>query len=177
MPDPALEPLFEQARAAVRRRDYTSAAQLYRDALAVDGSSHEALEGLAMMLFASGDLSGAIEQFQRLTLVQPLVARHYVNLGAIFNRQGEHQKAVDALRKRISDLEARIAEREAQVKDLEAAMSAPGFYDDREKSKQAADRHQALMWEVGDLIGQWEALQDHASEHAPQPSSGQASES
>ena len=76
------------------------------------------------------------------------------------------QKAADALRKRISDLEARIAEREAQVKELEAAMSAPGFYDDREKSKQAADRHQALMWEVGDLIGQWEALQDHASQHA-----------
>ena len=45
-------------------------------------------------------------------------------------------------------------------------MSAPGFYDDREKSKKAADRHQALMWEVGDLIGQWEALQDHASENA-----------
>ncbi len=76
------------------------------------------------------------------------------------------QKTAEALRKRISDLETRIAEREAQVKELEAAMSAPGFYDDREKSKQAADRHQALMWEVGDLIGQWEALQDHASEHA-----------
>ena len=87
------------------------------------------------------------------------------------------QKAADALRKRISDLETRIAAREAEVKELEAAMSAPGFYDDREKSKQAADRHQALMWEVGDLIGQWEALQDHASEHAPRPSSGQASES
>jgi hypothetical protein len=49
------------------------------------------------------------------------------------------------------------------VKELEAAMVAPGFYDDREKSKVASDRHQALMWEVGDLIGQWEALQDHAA--------------
>ena len=43
-------------------------------------------------------------------------------------------------------------------------MSAPGFYDDRDASKAAADRHQALMWEVGDLMGQWEALQNHASE-------------
>ena len=76
------------------------------------------------------------------------------------------QKAAEALRKRISDLETRIAAREAEVKEVEAAMSAPGFYDDREKSKQAIDRHQALMWEVGDLISQWEALQDHASEHA-----------
>ena len=76
------------------------------------------------------------------------------------------QKAAESLRKRIAELEARIAQRETEVKELEAAMSAPGFYDDRDKAKQAADRHQALMWEVGDLMGQWEALQDHASEHA-----------
>ena len=44
-------------------------------------------------------------------------------------------------------------------------MSAPGFYDDRDASKQLVDQHQALMWEVGDLMGQWEALQEHAAEH------------
>jgi ATP-binding cassette subfamily F protein 3 len=76
------------------------------------------------------------------------------------------QRAAESLQRRISDLEVRIAEKESQVKELEAAMSAPGFYDDRDAAKAAADRHQALMWEVGDLIGQWEALQEHASEHA-----------
>jgi ATP-binding cassette subfamily F protein 3 len=74
------------------------------------------------------------------------------------------QRAIDSLHKRIADLESRIAEREAQVKELESAMSAPGFYDDRDASRQAIDRHQALMWEVGDLMAQWEALQEHASE-------------
>jgi len=74
----------------------------------------------------------------------------------------KEQKAVEALRNRIAALEARIAEREAAVKELEAAMSAPGFYDDREASKTVVDRHQALMWEVGDLMSQWEALQEHA---------------
>jgi ATP-binding cassette subfamily F protein 3 len=69
-----------------------------------------------------------------------------------------------ALQKRITDLEGRIAEREAQVKELEAMMATAGFYDDREGSKQVVDRHQALMWEVGDLIAQWEALQEHAQE-------------
>jgi len=43
-------------------------------------------------------------------------------------------------------------------------MSAPGFYEDRDASKQLVDQHQALMWEVGDLMGQWEALQEHAAE-------------
>ena len=43
-------------------------------------------------------------------------------------------------------------------------MSAPGFYDDRDASKQVIDQHQALMWEVGDLMAQWEALQEHAAE-------------
>ncbi len=73
-------------------------------------------------------------------------------------------RASQALQKRITDLEGRIAEREAQVKELEAMMATAGFYDDREGSKQVVDRHQALMWEVGDLMAQWEALQEHAQE-------------
>ena len=74
------------------------------------------------------------------------------------------QRATDALQKRISELESRIAEREAQVKELEATMAAPGFYENLEAVKPVTDRHQALMWEVGDLIAQWEALQEHAAE-------------
>ena len=69
------------------------------------------------------------------------------------------KKAADGLRKRIEDLEARIAERETAIKDIEASMSAPGFYDDREAAQPLIDRHQTLMWEVGDLMNQWEALQ------------------
>jgi ATP-binding cassette subfamily F protein 3 len=76
----------------------------------------------------------------------------------------KQQRAAEALQKRIADLEGRIAEREARVKDLEAAMSAPGFYDDREASKQLIEQHQTLMWEVGDLMSQWEALQEHAGQ-------------
>ena len=73
-------------------------------------------------------------------------------------------REAQALQKRITDLEGRIAEREAEVKKLEARMATAGFYDDREESRQVVDRHQALMWEVGDLMAQWEALQEHAQE-------------
>ena len=46
----------------------------------------------------------------------------------------------------------------------ETAMSAPGFYADHETSKPVLDRHQSLMWEVGDLLSQWEMLQAEAEE-------------
>ena len=76
----------------------------------------------------------------------------------------KRDREAQALQKRITDLEGRIAEREALVKELEARMASAGFYDDREGSKEVVDRHQALMWEVGDLIAQWEALQEHAQQ-------------
>jgi ATP-binding cassette subfamily F protein 3 len=69
------------------------------------------------------------------------------------------RKAQDARRKRIDDLESRIADRENAIKEIEATMSAPGFYDNHEIAKPVIDRHQALMWEVGDLMSQWEELQ------------------
>jgi ATP-binding cassette subfamily F protein 3 len=69
------------------------------------------------------------------------------------------RKAVDARRKRIDDLEARIADREQAIKTIEATMSAPGFYDNHETAKPVIDKHQTLMWEVGDLMHQWEELQ------------------
>jgi ATP-binding cassette subfamily F protein 3 len=71
------------------------------------------------------------------------------------------RKAEDARKRRVDELEARISEREAEIKKIEAQMSEPGFYDNHETSKPVIDRHQALMWEVGDLMGQWEALQEN----------------
>ncbi len=53
----------------------------------------------------------------------------------------------------------RVGILERAVKEIEASMAVPGFYDDREASAAAIDRHQALMWEVGDLMHQWEELQ------------------
>ena len=47
-------------------------------------------------------------------------------------------------------------------------MTAPGFYDDRERAAQAAEEHQKLMWETGDLMAQWEALQAEVDEKSRQ---------
>ena len=69
------------------------------------------------------------------------------------------KRAQAAREKRIGELERRIAEREGKIKEIEAAMASPGFYDDRAAAQPVVDEHQNLMWEVGDLMGQWEALQ------------------
>ena len=76
------------------------------------------------------------------------------------------QRRLDGLRRRIADLEQRIAEREEAVRGLEADMAAPGFFADQASADEAVKRHQALMWEVGDLMNQWEALEEEAAERA-----------
>jgi ATP-binding cassette subfamily F protein 3 len=73
------------------------------------------------------------------------------------------------LQKRIAELEGRIAACETEVKELEQVMAEPGFFEKHESAKPIVDRHQALMWQVGDLIAQWEALQEHSSESTAEP--------
>jgi ATP-binding cassette subfamily F protein 3 len=79
------------------------------------------------------------------------------------------RRAVEAMRARIADLEARIADREREMRELEARMADPGFYADRDASRPAVDRHQALMWEIGDLMHQWEELSAEAETLANGP--------
>ncbi|HYN09133.1 MAG TPA: ABC-F family ATP-binding cassette domain-containing protein [Vicinamibacterales bacterium] len=69
------------------------------------------------------------------------------------------RRAADDRARRIADLEARIATRESEIREIEARMATPGFYDQRDEAETVVTRHQTLMWEVGDLMNQWEALQ------------------
>jgi ATP-binding cassette, subfamily F, member 3 len=73
--------------------------------------------------------------------------------------QRKRDQELKAAKSRVSELEGKIAERERAMKEIETAMSAPGFYDDRDQAKPLIDRHQTLMWELGDLMLQWEQLQ------------------
>ena len=72
----------------------------------------------------------------------------------------KRQRALDDRNRRIADLEGRITERERQIRDLEAQMADSGFYQNREVADATVARHHQLMWEVGDLMNQWEALQE-----------------
>jgi ATP-binding cassette, subfamily F, member 3 len=72
------------------------------------------------------------------------------------------RRAWEAHQERVARLESRIADCEQEIKALEAEMARPGFYEDATASKPAIDRHQALMWEVGDRMAEWEALLEAA---------------
>ena len=76
-----------------------------------------------------------------------------------------HQRRLDALYSRIAELERRIGEREEAIHHLEIEMTAPGFYEDVQAAEKTVRRHQDLMWEVGDLMNQWEALETEVLEH------------
>jgi ATP-binding cassette, subfamily F, member 3 len=80
--------------------------------------------------------------------------------------KNKRERAFKTLKNRITELEARIAEREKAIKDVEQLMAAADFYNDHEKSKPVLAQHQALMWEVGELLGQWEMLQSEADQYA-----------
>jgi len=69
------------------------------------------------------------------------------------------QRADDQKHKQIDALETRIAACEQEMRELETAMAAPGFYEDRAAAQPLIDRHQTLMWQLGDLMHAWEDLQ------------------
>jgi ATP-binding cassette subfamily F protein 3 len=89
----------------------------------------------------------------------PKPASTYADKKKVDAEARRRQKTADERARRVKDLEQRIAEREDAIRELEAQMSAPGFYDTRETAEPIISRHQALMWEVGDLMNQWEGLQ------------------
>jgi ATP-binding cassette subfamily F protein 3 len=82
------------------------------------------------------------------------------------SEERRRKRELRARHQRIADLEARIADRERAIREIESSMAEPGFYDDREAAQPLVDRHQALMWEVGELMQQWESLCEIANADA-----------
>jgi ATP-binding cassette, subfamily F, member 3 len=66
-------------------------------------------------------------------------------------------------KQRLDEIEKRIAEKEAAVGEIEKAMTEPGFFDDRARAEKAAKDRESLMWEVNDLMSQWELMQQEAA--------------
>ena len=74
----------------------------------------------------------------------------------------KRQRAAQQRQAELDKLENEIAECERAIREIEQTMSSPGFYDDRAVAQPIIDKHQALMWKVGDLMHRWEELQTAA---------------
>jgi ATP-binding cassette subfamily F protein 3 len=89
---------------------------------------------------------------------QPDTGRDYIAKKRDAAEQRKKDKARRALEARVADLEGRIGDTERAIKDLEARMGDPAFYARPDGGKPLIDEHQSLMWQVGELLGQWEML-------------------
>ena len=100
-------------------------------------------------------------------LGSPTSAPRLRQSGALPERQ-VLEREVKRMKTRLAELETRVAEAEQAVKALEVRMAEPGFYDDRARAAQAAEEHQKAMWQAGELMAQWEALQAEYDEKSQQ---------
>jgi ATP-binding cassette, subfamily F, member 3 len=96
----------------------------------------------------------------------PAPAQSYSDRKQASAEKAKRERAYKALKNRVAELEARIADKEKAIKDVEQKMGAADFYTDHEKSKPVLAQHQSLMWEVGELLGQWEMLQAEAEQYS-----------
>jgi hypothetical protein len=79
----------------------------------------------------------------------------------------KRERAVQATQARIDAVEKQIADCEAALREVEQTMASPGFYENREAAQPIIERHQHLMWQVGDLMHQWEKLQSATDPTGP----------
>lgn len=145
---PDFAALFDQAKAQLKHRHYDEAIALLLQAEQIDPDSPELHEALATAYVLTGKIELAIEQFRRVTLLAPRKAPAFVNLGALYNRQGEHAKAVEMCRKAIQ-LDRKSADAYynlgiAQRKLNQLALAVPAYREAVRINPQLTVAHQNL---------------------------------
>jgi ATP-binding cassette subfamily F protein 3 len=75
------------------------------------------------------------------------------------DRNRRHDATKD-LRKRIEKLERDLGRAEAEVADLQRQLSDPAVYDDHEKVRALAERHEAAKDRAASLMETWVATHD-----------------
>ncbi len=101
MSDADIDALCKLADNCLQLGQAKQAKELFDKAITANIDCAEAHEGLASIAAMNSDYATAIAHYVKLTLLKPMEARYFTNLGAIYNRTGEYQKAVDVLRKAI----------------------------------------------------------------------------
>lgn len=95
------EAICKLASDCLQLQQVKQAKELYDQAIAHDVDCVEAHEGLASIAYLNDDFEKAAAHYIKLTLLKPTDARNYTNLGAVYNRAGEFDKAIEVLQKAI----------------------------------------------------------------------------
>jgi tetratricopeptide (TPR) repeat protein len=97
-----LESLCKEGRQLFRQGKHAEAIRVFEQALTIDPDQFEIHDAIATAHFVLKQYDQAIEHFTRMTQLKPMNAKAYINLGAVYNRKEEFQKAADILKKAIS---------------------------------------------------------------------------
>jgi Flp pilus assembly protein TadD len=85
------------------QRDHQGAQRHFQDALALARESPEVLNNLGYSRYLSGNRRGAIAAYQEALKIDPKYERAWRNLALVYARDGNYDKAIDALSK-VQDL-------------------------------------------------------------------------
>ena len=96
-----LEILRGKAQEALSHGQYQEARQLYQQALGYRSDHPDLHYGIATVCFVLADLHSAVYHFKEAARLDPLRAGAYINLGAVYNRLGQYEDALTALRRGI----------------------------------------------------------------------------
>lgn len=97
----SLNELCEKAQELAAEGQLDDAIALFQKAIERDADHVDSHEGLALAFSLTSDWTLAEKHFAKLIQLQPMQARHYINLGTMHNRKGDYQKAVDTLRRAL----------------------------------------------------------------------------
>lgn len=94
--------LCDQARQHLKHREFDKAIETYMRARQIDDDRPELHEALATAYILTGKIEAAIEHLVLETQLAPRKASAFVNLGALYNRIGDHHQAVIMCRKAVA---------------------------------------------------------------------------
>jgi len=92
----------EEGKDHLRHRRNAEAVSAFGQAIEADNANAESFEGLGTACYLLDRLDDALAAFETAARLAPLSGRAQINMGAIYNRQGDYRKAAQVIRKGLS---------------------------------------------------------------------------